>query len=99
MRRNSRKTGRSRRWLLCGLGIAASCNVLRPCVCVHVSLVEVEITATWTVRVPVSGMADEDAAMEYVSENYTSAECLSAAGDSWSTPDDTNMEVQRADLA
>ena len=61
--------------------------------------VEVEITATWTVRVPVSGMADEDAAMEYVSENYTSAECLSAAGDSWSTPDDTNMEVQRADLA
>ena len=66
---------------------------------VHDYEVEVEITATWTVRVPVSGMSDEDAAMEYVSENYDASECLSAAGDSWNTPDNAEIEVQRAEVA
>lgn len=61
--------------------------------------VEVTITATWTVSVPVENMASDEDAMEYVRDNYTAAECLSAAGDSWSTPDDTEVEVNDAEMA
>ena len=61
--------------------------------------VEVTITAMWTVSVPVENMHSPDDAMDYVRENYTAAECLSAAGDSWSTPDDTEVEVNDAEMA
>lgn len=61
--------------------------------------VEVTITATWTVSVPVENMTDADDAMDYVRENYSAAECLAAAGDSWSTPDDTEVEVTDAEVA
>jgi hypothetical protein len=61
--------------------------------------VEVTITATWTVSVPVENMHSADDAMDYVRENYSAAECLSAAGDSWSTPDDSEIEVNDADVA
>lgn len=61
--------------------------------------VEVTITATWTVSVPVENMHSADDAMDYVRENYSAAECLSAAGDSWSTPDDSEIEVNDAEQA
>ncbi len=60
--------------------------------------VEVQITATWTVYVPVENMNSAEDAEEYVRDNYSAAECLSAAGDSWSTPDDSEIEVQSAEV-
>jgi hypothetical protein len=61
--------------------------------------VEVEITATWTVRVPVSGMTSEEAAQEYVSENYDAYEAMSASSDSWDTPDNADVEIGEAYIA
>lgn len=56
--------------------------------------VEVEITATWTVRVPVEGFIDGESAEEWVSDNLTPEECMARSSDTWSSPDDTSMEVQ-----
>lgn len=59
--------------------------------------VEVEVTATWTVRVNVTA-SDEDAAREAV-EDWDADTCIRSAGDSWNTPDSTDVEIQSVERA